>query len=291
MRVINPNRDFTIVSNEIGRYQLSLKAIGLYVYICSKPDNWNFSVGGTASQLKDGKDSIRSAIKELEDAGFLERQQERNPDGTMGDGVWMVYNKPQEKPTSENPTPEPSRLSNTIDSKTEYISIKGEIPTPEFQEALQKKEANKVRRSLKKKYGGQIPPWVSVEKEVGRLGLGSAVSVPPSVSITPEYREYCEFVSKDRPGSHLPLVEGQKLWNNLLSEGYTPVHIRVASQIAYRVDSWWKEHFTPELFFRKVSSQGKAIDNIGKFYNYRDGTNAQIIEIKKKGEDDLKNSN
>lgn len=54
---------------------ISLKAIGLYAYIASCSDDWNFSIRGIAgTELKDGHDSIRSAVKELEDLGLLERR-------------------------------------------------------------------------------------------------------------------------------------------------------------------------------------------------------------------------
>lgn len=248
-----------------------------------------------ATIVRCSEDTVSRAVSKLEKLGFIETSHRiKAGGGTIRFVNKVLYNPDLYKTYkshmtfSTTQTTEKLQTNNNKINNNKNIYRERPIVNEEFQEALQKKEANKVRRALKKKYGGQIPPWVSVEEEVSRQG--SAVSVPPSVSITQEYRDYCEFVSKDRPGSHIPLVEGQKLWNNLLSEGYTPVHIRVASEIAYRVDSWWKEHFTPELFFRKISSQGKAIDNIGKFYNYRDGSNSQIIEIKKRGEHDLKNN-
>lgn len=118
MRISNPNRNFTIVSNEIHKHGLSLRAVGLYGYICSKPDGWDFSIAGTASQVKEGKDAIRSAIKELEVAGFLQCQQMRNSDGSMGESIWQVYNSPSEKPETAEPSTGASRLSNTVLSKT-----------------------------------------------------------------------------------------------------------------------------------------------------------------------------
>jgi hypothetical protein len=57
---------------------MSLKAAGLYAYIQSKPEGWNFSIKGIQTQNLDGKDSIASAVKELEDSGWLEREQVKN---------------------------------------------------------------------------------------------------------------------------------------------------------------------------------------------------------------------
>lgn len=94
--------DFTAVPNEIFRHNLSLKAIGLYAYIASKPDGWDFSIGGTASQLKDAKTSIQSAIKELEVAGFLKRVQSRKSEGGFGKSIWYIYGTPSENPSAQN---------------------------------------------------------------------------------------------------------------------------------------------------------------------------------------------
>ena len=114
-------RDFTVCSNHIHKHKLSLKAIGLYLYIISKPDAWDFSISGTASQVSDGKDSIRSAISELENIGFLERNRVRRDDGTYGDGVWFVYDRVSDKPVSENPT-----LDNPTLDKPPQVSTKKE---------------------------------------------------------------------------------------------------------------------------------------------------------------------
>ncbi len=94
--------DFTAVPNEIFRHKISLKAIGLYVYIASKPDGWDFSIAGASTQLKDAKTSIQSAIRELEVAGFLKRVQNRKPEGGFGKCIWYVCGRPDENPSAQN---------------------------------------------------------------------------------------------------------------------------------------------------------------------------------------------
>lgn len=103
---------YTVLQNEIFTLGLSLKAIGLYAYIENKPDGWDFSISGISTQVKDGKDSIRSSIQELEDVGLLERIQKRSNDGKFGAGDWLIHSQPvfkkqvAEKPMAENPTTE-----------------------------------------------------------------------------------------------------------------------------------------------------------------------------------------
>lgn len=109
-----------------------------------------------------------------------------------------------------------------------------------------------------------------------------------SVTITRDYRDFCEFISKDRRAIHIPTTNGQKLWDKLLLEGYLPAHIKCASRIAYKTDEFWKNNFTPELFFRKKSStSGEALDNIGKFVNYRADENPELVKIKQEMKHEL----
>lgn len=88
--------NFTIVSNSIFSCGISLKAIGLYAYIVSKPDNWSFSVSGTATQMKDGVEAINSGISELESVGLLTRKQARKS-GKFSGGEWYITDKPCKK--------------------------------------------------------------------------------------------------------------------------------------------------------------------------------------------------
>lgn len=50
----------------LNQSDISLKAKGLFAYIQSKPDGWDFSSERIANDHTDGRDGIRSALKELE---------------------------------------------------------------------------------------------------------------------------------------------------------------------------------------------------------------------------------
>ena len=51
----------------------------------SLPDDWNYNMQGLASLSRDGIDSIRSAIKELEHHGSVQRNIVRNEYGLFTD--------------------------------------------------------------------------------------------------------------------------------------------------------------------------------------------------------------
>ena len=146
--------DFTVVPNVIFKHGLSLKAIGLYVYIVNKPDGWDFSIRGTATQTKDGEDSVRSAVNELEAVGFLKRTKYRNSDGTFGDGIWYVYDRVSENPTAVNPTQVNQPQVSIKKERNNSVEIQGGSTSPnptaslELANLLRKKADRKARRAL-----------------------------------------------------------------------------------------------------------------------------------------------
>ncbi len=85
---------------------LSFKAKGVYAYIYSKPDGWDFSARRIAKASKDGNDGTISGIKELEEAGYISR--ERQGDGRVTYHILVDPNteKPEvaiEEPNTEKP--------------------------------------------------------------------------------------------------------------------------------------------------------------------------------------------
>ncbi len=91
-----PKREnFTIMSNvHLRDAKLSLKAKGLLSYMLSNPDNWDYSLRGLASQNRDGIDSVRSAIKELEERHYLKRVKVRDAKGHIIDYDYQVFEVP-----------------------------------------------------------------------------------------------------------------------------------------------------------------------------------------------------
>ena len=77
--------NFTQISNNvIADNRLSAKAKGIYCYLYSKPDNWDFSADRIAHDFTDGEKAIRAAIKELEKCEYLQREK-------LGSGRMVYY--------------------------------------------------------------------------------------------------------------------------------------------------------------------------------------------------------
>jgi len=98
--------------------RLSLKAIGLLAQIMTHVPGWNMSINSLASRNNVGKDQIRTAIAELEEFGYLTREQSRE-EGKFAETIWKTSD-PSDKPLSDNPTTENPTIKNTI-SKEDQI--------------------------------------------------------------------------------------------------------------------------------------------------------------------------
>lgn len=139
---LKKEKDFLIIDNSVLRDPtLSLKAKGLLAYMLSRPDDWVFSVKGLANASKDGIDSVRAAITELEKRGHLVRTRVRSH-GRYQEVVYDIYERPipvQEIPTQVKtkkavPDEEKEAIPNTDLSSTDIPmteSIKNPSTNPD----------------------------------------------------------------------------------------------------------------------------------------------------------------
>lgn len=92
---IEKTKDFTIMSNHhLRNIKLSLKAKGLLSLMLSLPEDWDYTTKGLAYICKDGIDSIATALKELEQHGYLTRRRLRNENGQLGDIEYTIHEQP-----------------------------------------------------------------------------------------------------------------------------------------------------------------------------------------------------
>jgi hypothetical protein len=116
--------------------RLSFKARGLLAHILSHRSGWSLSIHSLAATSLEGRDAIRSAIQELERAGYLKRTQS-NEAGRFGESVWTTCDPEPltdlpmtENPTTENPTTKKNIL---LEEHQEEV-----LPQAELEEAFEK---------------------------------------------------------------------------------------------------------------------------------------------------------
>lgn len=168
---------FTVIDNGVFGSNLSLKARGLLCTMLSLPDGWNFSEKGLQAILPaDGQCSVRSAVKELEEGGWLTRERLCDDKGKIVEWVWTFSDyqaqaqKPQEDsadPHRENPDLENPNLDSPSLGNPRQLNTKEAITKEES-----KKESNteEPREAAEQKLRyGEFANVLLTDSELARL--------------------------------------------------------------------------------------------------------------------------
>lgn len=99
-KLTRDNVPFTQIVNELlNDKSISFQAKGIYAYLFSKPDDWDFSAERIAEESSDGRKAVLSSLRELESVGWISRKklstgrveyrlhcskEPESPNGTLG---------------------------------------------------------------------------------------------------------------------------------------------------------------------------------------------------------------
>jgi len=104
---------------------ITLKAKGLFGFLQSKPNGWKFSAFRISKQTKDGPESVRTALKELEENGCLKRKAVRDENGKWNGYDYYLLEPPKgDKPSTDNPSSDKPSTENHITLSNKDISNK-----------------------------------------------------------------------------------------------------------------------------------------------------------------------
>lgn len=113
-------KGFTVISNDVlNNTALSWKAKGLFAYLWSQSDLWDFYEVEVLKHSTDGRASLRTGLKELEEHGYLKRYRNRDDKGILRESKWILSEQPMfdfpklDKPTLDYPTLDNRTLTNT----------------------------------------------------------------------------------------------------------------------------------------------------------------------------------
>lgn len=94
-RAIKESGNFvTVHKNFIHDSKLTFKSKGILLYLLSRPDDWQIYESEILKHTNDGKDSLKSGIKELEEIGYVVRTRKRNDKGHLNGYEYLVYEHP-----------------------------------------------------------------------------------------------------------------------------------------------------------------------------------------------------
>ena len=124
---VERNKGYTVMSNHhLRNKELTLKAKGLLSQMLSLPEDWDYTLAGLSLINRESIDAIRTAVWELEKAGYITRRQGRDDKGKMTAIEYTIYEQPQppaaaspepKNPTLENPTTDKPILENPTPDK------------------------------------------------------------------------------------------------------------------------------------------------------------------------------
>lgn len=148
---VNNTKGFTVMSNyHFQDKEISLKAKGLLGLMLSLPSNWDYSVNGLVTIVKENKAAVQTALKELEEHKYLKRTRVQDETGRF-DYIYDIYEKPYDKypctenrctdiQCTENRCTENQPQINTNKQSTNKQNTK-ELNTNEYKEKNNKKES------------------------------------------------------------------------------------------------------------------------------------------------------
>ena len=88
---VEKTKGYTVMSNHhLRNHALSLKAKGLLSQMLSLPDDWDYTLQGLAQINKESIDAIREAVRELERAGYIQRQRRHRENGSCTSNLYII---------------------------------------------------------------------------------------------------------------------------------------------------------------------------------------------------------
>ncbi len=159
---VEKTKDYTTMSNYHFREKdMSLKAKGLLSLILSLPEEWDYTLAGLSMLCRDGKDSVRTALTELEEFGYVETARVRDEKGRLQGTEYIVREIPVsslpekeepvlEEPTLEKPALEKPTLEKPILENPTLENPALEKPTLENPTQLNTNKSNTNKSNTKK---------------------------------------------------------------------------------------------------------------------------------------------
>lgn len=233
---VKKEQNYTIISNDIFKdTRLSFKAKGLLTTMLSCPPNWNYTIEGLSKISKDGKASIRSALAELEEFGYLERKQLRDEKGSFTDLEYIVYEKPKtenpisENPTTDNPISENRTQLNTNKSNTDELNTNG-LSTDKLNTDISPTELNTDKSAIsptglhtslsdeRKGRGKSKDKWVVTKNHIvsvmDKLGYGELADETQSAI---DVFRYYYMMYKQKTGKAHPRLNDKAMTDTLVN--------------------------------------------------------------------------
>ena len=203
--------NYTNISNQLIRdSRLSWKARGIFAYLWSQADEWDFYVSEVAKHATDGRDALRSGLKELEKYGYLTRQPSSGTGGQFDGMSWVLTDKPAES------------AENSVDGETRQNAQKS-AENPSDGKAVgrgtRRTEDPTLRNNNSKNYQKKE---VTTERNKDNSQAGQSPAAPSPVNGKEKipYKEIIDYLNEKTGSRYKDVAGNRKMMTARWNEGY-----------------------------------------------------------------------
>ena len=233
----NGNRYFVAGYDAMGESQLSYKAIGILMYVLSKPDNWEANEDDLVKRHDDGRASVRAGIAELIDHGYMHRCRVVDERGRVIRWRLDTYESPALNPnfypqsenrTVDNPECDFPQVENQIMDSPQFGFPQVDFPQVENRTLTITNKELLLNKELKEGGGDSDPvePQAPAASPSENILIVSETKTPETVGIDPQTLELSRRWSKNAK---------------------SPVRVRVSAQQAALVEAEPAPSETPSV--------------------------------------------
>ena len=249
------NTGYTQVLNEVLYDKtISLRAKGIYAYLFSKPDGWQFHMDVMEAELMESKGQMYTAIKELIAGGYIKRTQV-NEKGVFGGTIYEFLEPHAKEPCTEISAYGKTSTHNNTDIVNNTYNKKKEMYKESFEKFWE--EYPKQRIGNKEKaysaYCRAIKEKRTTEEEI----LNSAKEYAKSEEVKRGFAKGCQaWINDDRfkikygqeekqEGKTVKIELGSFYLDNMMPE-YKDVTVGMTDEECERLWSWIYEKYLGE---------------------------------------------
>ena len=160
-RVVKSQDYATIATYHLRDKRLTLAAKGLMSILLGDEGDGAYTVAQLVEQGPEGRDAIRSALRRLEECGYIHRRQTHDSGGRFAATEMLIYEAPwTENPSTVEPSPDKPSTENpsTVEPEPEFALNHGLSLIPERQEK-KKRENKEDIQNPPTNPPGSLPKW------------------------------------------------------------------------------------------------------------------------------------
>ena len=218
--------------------RVSWRAKGLWAYLHGRPDDWEVREADLVARSSDGRQSVRSALAELEEAGWLTRVQNR--DGGQFGNVTYFLHAPQDPAIAIDPPW--TRKPSTVEPPTVEPPTANRLHSNK--EESKKEENNKESNPNREIFARQAIHWIEIFPE--------RTEPLPKSSIMKQY-----IAAREAGATEQQLIDaavGYKHW--------CKQHDRLGTRYIYSPVSFLRQHWHDWVGYQPEPETRKGSDGL-----------------------------